>query len=133
MGYFFVIDSSKGMKRVLLLLPILAIIIAISLPVICEATQVISHKILNVSKSGPDEILLNVEIDLIDGRLPNKHELEDLSTYLVKKEKKQDSISIHYYLPGTDQESDIIASASHDPKIKERLLKLIFFQHLLSK
>ncbi len=133
MERIFDISFMKGIKRIFFLLPILAIIIAFSCPITGDTKQIISHKILNKSASAPDELLLSVEVELIDGRLPNENELEDLSNYLVKKEKKRDNISINFYLPGTKPGSDIYASAKHDSRIKERLLKLIFFQHLLSK
>jgi hypothetical protein len=123
----------KIMKRLFLLLPILAIIIAIPYPVACETKQIIPHKILNKSESGSEKYLLNVQVDLIDGRLPNKTELEELSKYLARKEKKQDSISIHFYLPGTKLGSDAYASVNYKPEKKVKIMKYILFQHLLSK
>jgi hypothetical protein len=74
-----------------------------------------------------------IQVDLIDGRLPNETELEELSNYLVRKKKKQDSISINFYLPETKLGSDAYASVNYNPKKKVKKLKYILFQHLLSK
>ena len=120
------------MKQLFLFLPILAIIIAISYPVTCEAKQIIPHKIINKSESGHDKLLLNVRVDLADGQLPNETELEELSNYLVNKEKKYGNISIHYYLSVAKLESDA-ASSNHNPEMKEKILKYMLFNHLLSK
>lgn len=101
--------------------------------VVCETKQIISHKIIN--KSGPDseKIILNVEVDLIDGRAPNETELEELSKYLLRNEEKQDNISIHYYLPGTKPGSDAYALADYDHDTKVKIIKYILLQQLLSK
>lgn len=133
MKWLFEIDSMKIMKRLFLLLSILAIIIAIPYPVACKTKQIISHQILNKSESGSKKLLLNVQVDLIDGRLPNETELEELSNYLVRKEKKRDSISIYFYLPGTKLGSEAFASVNHNPEKKVKIMKYIFLKHLLSK
>lgn len=121
------------MKRLFLLLPILAIIITIPYPVACETKPIIPYKILNKSESGSEKLLLNVRVDLIDGRLPNETQLGELSNYLVRNEKKHDSISIHFYLPGTKLGSDAYASVNYNPEMKVKIMKYILFQHLLSK
>ncbi len=133
MKRLFDIGSIRIIIKLFLLLPIFIIIIATTHPVASETKQIIQHTILNKSELGPETYLLNVQVALIDGRLPNKAELEELSNYLVRKEEKQNSISVHFYLPGMKVGSDMYASANHNPKIKEKIMKLLLFQNLISK
>jgi hypothetical protein len=122
----------KIMKRLFLLLPVLAIIIAISYPVAGETKRIIDHKILNKSESGSGNLSIDVQVEPIDGRIPNETELEELSKYLAGKEKEHESISILFHLPDMESGPKAYASANHNSKIKARTIKYILLQHLLS-
>jgi len=122
------------MKQVILLFPVLAIIIALSYPVGAETEGIIAHRILNKYESEPGNLSIDVKVDLIRERIPNKTELDDLSKYLAGKERGYETISILFHLPNTGSGSDVYVSANHKPRLKKaKVVKYILLQHLLSK
>jgi len=120
------------MKRLFLLLPAMAIIIACCYPVAAETKGIMAHKILNRSESDSGNLSIDVQVDLINGRIPNKTELDELSQYLAGKEKEHKSISILFHIPDTGSGPEAYASSNHKPKQK-KIIKYILLQHLLSK
>lgn len=121
------------MKRLFLLLPVLTIIIASSCPDASETKGIIAHKIINKSESEAGILSIDVQVNLINGRIPNKNEIDELSEYLAGQEKEHESIKILFYLPDRESESDIYASANYNPEHKAKIVRFIFLQHLLSK
>jgi len=121
------------MKRLFFLLPVITIIIAYCYPVSAETKGIIAHKILNKSESGSGNLSIDVQVDLINGRIPNETELDELSIHLAAKEREYESISILFHLPDTGSGSNAYASANHKHKKKEKMIQYILLQHLLSK
>jgi len=121
------------MKRLFVFLPVITIIIAFCYPVAAETKGIIAHKILNKSESGSGNLSMDVQVELINGRIPKKTELDELSKHLAEKEREHESISILFHIPDTASGSDAYATANHKHKKKEKIIQYILLQHLLSK
>jgi hypothetical protein len=121
------------MKQLFVFISVITIIIAFCYPIAGETKGIIAHKILNKSESGSGNLSIDVQVDLINGRIPNKTELDKLSKHLAEKERDHESISILFHLPDTGSESEAYASANHKHKKKEKIIQYILLQYLLSK
>jgi hypothetical protein len=91
--------------------------------------EIVTHKILKKEELGKVKLSIDVQVPLVNGRLPNEKELGDLSMYLVKKEKKHDRSFISFYLPGMKAGSGAYATAHHNPTMKINIMKFMLYEY----
>ncbi len=84
----------------------------------------IAHKVLNRSELGQIKLSLDIEVPLVNGRLPSKRELTDLSRHLVSKERAYDRTFVLFYLPGMELGKGAFATAHHNPSLEEASFSL---------
>lgn len=96
-----------------------------SITVIGVDKRVSPYKILNREELGSKKLSLDVQVGLVDGRLPNEQELGEISIYLVSKEKKHDRTFVLFYLPGMKVGSGAFASAHHNPTMEVKIMKFM--------
>jgi len=90
---------------------------------------VISYKVIERKELGTIKISLDVLVNLVDGRLPNKQELASLSSYLVSKENKHDRSFVLFYLPEMKVGYGAYATAHHNPKMKVNIMEFMLYDY----
>lgn len=91
--------------------------------------SLIPYKILKKSELSSIKLLLDVEVPIVNGRLPNEKELGALSKYLVSKERKHKKSFVSFYLPNMEVGSGAYATAHHTPKMKVVIMKITLYQY----
>ena len=85
--------------------------------------SLIPYKALKRSELGSMKLSLDVEVPLINEKLPTKKELGSLSEYLVNKEEAHDKTFVLFYLPGMELGAGAYASAHHNPDMQVKIMK----------
>lgn len=98
-------------------------------PALYGSNELIAHKIVKREEFGRIKLSIDVQVELVNGRLPNEHELGAISMHLVKKEKKHDRSFICFYLPGTKVGAGAYATAHHNPKMEVNIMKFMLYQY----
>lgn len=86
--------------------------------VIAETQELISHKVIDRRESGSTKLVLNVEVQLVDGRPPYEGELRVLSEYLVGSETGYEKKFVTFYLPGMKKGKGAYATGHHNPDLQ---------------
>ena len=89
----------------------------------------IPYKILQKEAVSNIKVVFDVEVPLINKRLPNEEELGKLSNYLVSKEPPRERFFVTFYLPHMKRNAGAFATAHHDPKMKVEILKYMLIQY----
>lgn len=85
----------------------------------------IPHKIIKKEDIVLIKLSLDVEVDIINGSLPNEQELGELSDYLISKEKNHNVSFVCFYLPGMELDSGAYATAHHNPKMNVEIMEFM--------
>ena len=80
------------LKKSFVIFPMIILTVA----AIAGANGLIAYKILNREELGSIKLSIDVQVPLVNGKLPNENELGALSKHLVKKEKKHDRSFISF-------------------------------------
>ena len=110
----------------------LVLFIALSLFVTfasANSEKTIPYKILHKEELRNIKLSIDVQVPLIDGRLPNKKELGQLSEYLVSKERKHERVFVSFFLPGMQLGAGAFATAHHNPTMQVKILDMMLFQY----
>lgn len=94
-----------------------------------SAETLIPHKILDKSELSTIKLSIDIEVPLVNGRLPNEKEIGALSKYLVAKERKHDRSFISFFLPGMKPGAGAYATAHHNPDMKVNIMKYMLIQY----
>ena len=76
-----------------------------------------------------------IQVELVDGRLPNADELGAISTHLVKASTDERKF-VAFYLPGMRAGEGAFATAHHLPKLEVKILEELLpekYKKLLKK
>lgn len=88
-----------------------------------EESAVIPFRVLKRYELGPIKLSLDVEIPLVEGRLPTEAELASLSRHLVSQEKTHERTFVVFYLPGMEVDAGGFATAHHNPELEVNILE----------
>lgn len=108
---------------------IISAILILSISSFAGANELIVHKILKREELKNIKLSIDVQVELVNGRLPNEKELGDLSRQLVKNEKKHDRSFISFYLPGMKVGAGAYATAHHNPKMEVNIMNFMLYQY----
>ena len=108
---------------------IIFIILLFAVSTIAGANELIAHKILKREELGNIKLSIDVQVELVNSRLPNEKELGAISRHLVKTEKKHDRSFISFYLPGMKVGAGAYATAHHNPTMKVNIMKFMLYQY----
>jgi hypothetical protein len=86
--------------------------------VMAEKQALIAHKVLDRRESGSTKLVLNVEVQLVDGRPPYEGELRALSEHLVGSETAYEKKFVTFYLPGMKKGKGAYATGHHNPDLQ---------------
>ena len=89
----------------------------------------ISYKIADREEMRSVKLSLDVRVNLVNGRLPNKQELGVISNYLVSKERRHDRTFVLFYLPGMKIDAGAYATAHHNPKMEVQIMKYMLYSY----
>jgi len=96
----------------------------------CEETKnLVPYKILNKSEMGTIKVSFDVEVGVVDDRLPNENELAAISEHLIKNEQKHDRSFVVFYLPKMKIGAGGFATAHHNPKMEVKIMKYMLMQY----
>jgi hypothetical protein len=94
-----------------------------------SGSATIPYRILDDTQAGNEKKVYNLEVDLVDGRLPEKTELGAVSQGLRSHRHKK--TFVNFYLPGMEKGAGAFATAHHDPQMTVRILRIPpEYQHL---
>ncbi len=91
--------------------------------------KIISYKVIKKDELRSIKLSFDIEVNLVNGRLPNKQELGELSNYLISKEKSHDRTFVVFYLPGMEVDSGGYATAHHNPKMEVEIMEFILYDY----
>ena len=94
-----------------------------------KQTELILYEIVNKSEMATIKLSIDVQVPLINGRLPNQKELGALSNYLVSKERKHERSFVSFYLPNMRVGEGAYATAHHNPDMKVNIMKFMLAQY----
>jgi hypothetical protein len=94
-----------------------------------HSKDLIPYKILKRQELSTIKLSLDVEVPLVQGRLPNENEIAALSNYLVSKERKHQRSFVMIYLPDMEVGAGAFATASHNPNLKVNIMKFMLFRY----
>jgi hypothetical protein len=83
-----------------------------------ETKEIIPHRVLDRRESGATKLVLNVEVQLVDGRPPYEGELRALSDHLVGSETGYEKKFVTFYLPGMKKGKGAYATGHHNPDLQ---------------
>lgn len=89
----------------------------------------ISFKVLKREAVLNSKVVIDVEVPLVNKRLPNEEELGKISTYLVGKEPTRERSFVTFYLPHMKRDAGAFATAHHNPEMKVEVLPEMLFQY----
>ncbi len=78
-------------------------------------------KLLNIKQS------IDVRVDLVDGRLPLKEELGEISKHIVSKKPNFEKSFVLFYLPHMEPGAGAYAEAHHNPDMKVEINKVMLY------
>ena len=93
------------------------------------ADELIPYAILNESELGSTKLSLDIEVPLIEERLPTAEELGAVSQHLLKQSSKHDRTFVSFYLPGMEVGAGAYATAHHDPEMEVKIQKFMLFAY----
>ena len=99
-----------------------------------ESGKLIDYTVINRNELGNIKLSYDLRVDLVNGRLPTADELEAVSRYLHRKEKRHDRTFVTFYLPGMEVGAGAFATAHHDPNLEVSILEFMIpdqYKHLL--
>ena len=99
-----------------------------------ESEKLINYKVINRGEHGNIKLSYDLRVDIVDGRLPTADELEAVSRYLHRKEKRHDRTFVTFYLPGMEVGAGAFATAHHNPNLEVSVLEFMIpdqYKHLL--
>jgi hypothetical protein len=84
--------------------------------------NLISYKVLNRLEISNLKISYDIEVHLINNKLPTAEQLGDISNYLISNEKNHDKSFVLFYLPRMKMGSGAYASAHHMPAMQVKIM-----------
>jgi hypothetical protein len=91
--------------------------------------EFIPYKILKREAVLDIKVVFDVEVPLVNKRLPNAEDLGKISKYLVSKEPKRERSFVMFFLPHMKRDSGAFATAHHNPGMKVEILDYMLFQY----
>lgn len=92
--------------------------------------KLIPYKIIDKITLSNIKLSFDIEVPLMNGRLPNEKELSSISSHLVKSEStKYEKSFIAFYLPGMEINAGAYATAHHNPNIKVNIMPFMLMRY----
>lgn len=95
----------------------------------CAEPSLIPYKILKKDRLANIKLSLDVEVPVIDQRLPNEEELGDLSAYLAKASGDYERVFVVFYLPGMEVDAGGFATAHHNPELTVKMIRVMLMEY----
>lgn len=91
------------------------------------AKKLIPYKLLNKTINDKNnKLTLNIEVNIVNKRLPNAKELGKISNYIVRTENKHYTKTwVFFFLPGMKLNAGAFATAHHTPNMKVEILNYV--------
>jgi hypothetical protein len=83
-----------------------------------QSINLISYKILNRSEMSTFKVSYDIEVPLVNNKLPTSEQLGAISNHLISKERNHDKSFVLFYLPRMKMGHGAYASAHHMPKME---------------
>lgn len=99
-----------------------------------EAMKLINYTVIKRDELGDMKLSYDIRVGLVNERLPTADELEAVSRYLHRKEKRHDRTFVAFYLPGMEVGAGAFATAHHNPNLEVNILEFMIpdqYKHLL--
>ena len=87
-----------------------------------QSVNLISHKILNRSEMSTFKVSYDIEVPLINNKLPTAEQLGAISNHLISKERNHDKSFVLFYLPRMKMDHGAYASAHHMPTMQVKIM-----------
>ncbi len=94
-----------------------------------SSDELIPYKVLKRESVLNIKVVIDVEVPLVNKRLPNEEELGKISSYLVGKEPPREKSFVTFYLPHMKRDAGAFATAHHNPDMKVEILPEMLFQY----
>jgi hypothetical protein len=89
----------------------------------------IPYEVIDKSELGTIKMSFDVQIPLVDNRLPNSEEIGAISKYLVNTSSWHERTFVSFYLPGMKVGSGAFATAHHNPDMEVNIMPIILMQY----
>lgn len=92
--------------------------------------KLIPYKIIDKSNLSNIKLSIDIEVPLVEGRLPNETELGSISSSLVEAEDtKYERSFITFYLPKMEINAGAYATAHHNPDMKVNIMQFMLMRY----
>lgn len=91
--------------------------------------ELIPYEILKRSEMGSAKLSLDIEVPLIEERLPTAEEFGAISQHLVEQSSGHERTFISFYLPGMEVGAGAYATAHHNPGMEVKIQKFMLFAY----
>lgn len=89
----------------------------------------VPYEVIQRSEVGAIKLSLDVEMPLIDGKLPTAEQIGEVSAYLVSREGEHERTFVNIYLPGMKVGAGAYATAHHTPEMRVQIMDYMLMQY----
>ncbi len=93
------------------------------------AADQIPYEVIQKAELSSIKLSIDVEVPLVDGRLPSADELGAISEHLVENSNKHDRTFVSFYLPGMKVGAGAYATAHHNPDMSVNIQDFMLMQY----
>ena len=93
------------------------------------AADQIPFEVIQQDDMGSIKLSLDVQVPLVDGRLPNAEELGAVSEHLVETSGEHERTFVSFYLPGMKVGAGAFATAHHNPEMSVKIQDFMLMQY----
>ncbi|WP_158969718.1 hypothetical protein [Paraglaciecola sp. L3A3] len=87
-----------------------------------QSINLISYKVLNRSEMSTFKVSYDIEVPLVNNKLPTEEQLGAISNHLISKEATHDKSFVLFYLPRMKIGHGAYASAHHAPTMQVKVM-----------
>lgn len=92
-----------------------------------QGLDLISYKVLSRSELSTFKVSYNIEVPLVNNKLPTAKQMGDISNYLISKEPLHEKSFVIFLLPQMVVGNGAYASAHHTPEMKVEIMEQFLF------
>jgi len=93
------------------------------------ADSTIPYEVIKRDELGSIKLSIDVQVPLVDGRLPNTDELGAVSEHLVATSGEYDRTFVSFYLPDMKVGAGAFATAHHNPDMQVQIQDFMLMQY----
>jgi hypothetical protein len=98
-------------------------------PQAIAADPTIPYEVIKRDELGSIKLSLDVQVPLVDGRLPSTDELGAVSEHLVETSARHDRTFVSFYLPDMKVGAGAFATAHHNPDMQVQIQDFMLMQY----